>query len=274
MPVLFVRSVYDRCHFGSVVMNESQILDEIATELGADHDVRPGNWFGKRCLKVGGKVFAALQGNELAFKLAGEAHAEALQVEGAHLFDPRGKGQPMKEWIQIPAAQSSTWSHFARLACEYVAGAAQAEKDEIISGLVAARKKILDAASSLSPGAQDEVFLGEWSVKDLLAHMEGWDHTNLKAVQEILAGQKPGFWQHFDRDWKSYNAQLVAEYKRGDLAELVAAVEQSHRQLIDYLQTVPADEYVKRKQIASLLRAETQDEAEHHRQLEEVLSRS
>ena len=91
MPVLFVRRVSHRCHFGSVVMNNTQILNEIAAELGADQDVRPGNWFGKRCLKVGGKVFAALWGDDMAFKLTGEAHAEALRVEGAHLFDPRGK---------------------------------------------------------------------------------------------------------------------------------------------------------------------------------------
>jgi len=254
-------------------MNEPQILNGIAAELGAEQNVAPGTWFGKLCLKVGGKVFAALWGDDMAFKLTGEAHSEALQVEGAHLFDPRGQGHPMKAWVQIPAAQSSTWSHCARMACEYVAGAAQAEKDGIISGLVEARRKILDATNSLPPAAQDEVFLGEWSVKDLLAHLVGWDYTNLTAVQEILAGQKPGFWEHHDRDWKSYNAQLVAEHRRDDLAELVAAVEQSHRKLIGFLQTVPADEYAKRKTIATLLRAETKDEEEHHRQVEEFGTR-
>jgi hypothetical protein len=255
-------------------MNDTETLEVIAAELGAEQDVTVGNWFGKRCLKVDGKVFAALWGGDMALKLTGGAHSEALQIAGARLFDPRGQGHPMKEWVQIPAAQSPTWSHFARLACEYVAGAAQAQKDGIISGLVAARSKILDEANSLSPAAQDEVFLGEWSVKDLLAHLVGWDYTNLTAVQEILAGQKPGFWTHYDRDWKSYNAQLVAQYRRDDFTELVAAVEQSHRTLIDYLQTVPADEYVKRKQIARLLRAETKDEEEHHRQIEALKSRS
>ena len=250
-------------------MNGAQILQEIAADLGTEQDVVTGKWFGKLCLNVDGKVFAALWGDDMAFKLTGEAHTEALRVEGAHLFDPRGQGHPMREWIQVPAAQSSTWNHFARLACEYVAGAAQAEKHRIISGLVAARSRILDAVNSLSPAMQDQVFLGEWSVKDLLAHLVGWDYTNLTAVQEILAGRKPRFWQHHDRDWKSYNAQLVAEHKREDFSELVAAVEQSHRKLIDCLQTVPADEYVKRKQIASLLRAETKDEEEHHRQIEQ-----
>jgi hypothetical protein len=249
-------------------MNDMQGLSDIAAGLNSDRDVTVGKWFGKPCLKVGDKVFAAGWGGDIAFKLTGEAHAQALQVEGAHLFDPRGQGHPMKEWVQIPAAQSSIWSHFARLACEYVAGAAQARKDEIIRGLVEARANILDAARFLSPAEQDQVFLGVWSIKDLLAHLAGWDYTNLEAVQEILEGQKPSFWEHYDRNWKSYNARLVAEYRREDRDELLAVVQESHRKLIDYLQAVPADEYLKHKSMASLLRAEAKDEEKHHGQVE------
>jgi hypothetical protein len=248
-------------------MDSSQTLNAIATDLGPEQAVTVGKWFGKPCLKVGGKVFAVLAGDDLVFKLAGEAHLEALQVEGARLFDPHGRGRPMREWVQIPAAQRSTWIRFARLACAYVAGAAQAEKDRIISGLVKARKRILASASLLSSAQQSEIFLGEWSVKDLLAHLAGWDYTNREAVQEILAGKKPSFLQYYDRDWRSYNARLVQEYKRDDWAELVALVEESHRSLIDFLQTVPAEAYVKRKRISSLLRVEIKDEGTHHRQV-------
>ena len=250
-------------------MDGAQILNELAAELAEDHDVAPGKWFGKLCLKVDGKVFAALWGEDMAFKLTGAAHAEALGITGARLFDPRGQGHPMKEWVQIPAAQSPSWNRFARLACDYAAGAAQAEKDRLIARLVSARYKILDSVNSLPPEAQDEGFLGDWSVKDLLAHLIGWDHTNRTAVEEIRAGQKPSFWAHYDRDWQSYNAKLVAKYKLDDFAELVAAVERSHRALIDYLQAVPADEYLKKKPIGSLLRAEASDEEDHHRQIRE-----
>ena len=45
--------------------------------------------------------------------------------------------------------------------------------------LIETRRKILDAASSLSLEQQDEVLLGIWSVKDLLAHPAGWDVTNI-----------------------------------------------------------------------------------------------
>jgi hypothetical protein len=166
-------------------------LNEIAAWMEPERAVAVGNWFGKPCLKVQGKIFAALWQGDMAFKLSGEAHAEALQVEGAHLFDPRGKGHPMKRWVQIPAKDSARWSHFARLACDYVAGAAQAEKDGIIGGLQAAREKILDAVRLLTPAQQDEVFLGEWSVKDLLAHLVGWDYTNREAVGRSWQAKSP-----------------------------------------------------------------------------------
>jgi hypothetical protein len=141
--------------------------------------------------------------------------------------------------------------------------------DEIISGLVGVRRKILDVVASLPPAAQDEVFLGEWSIKDVLAHLVGWDYTNLEAVKEVLAGRKPSFFEHHDRDWRSYNARLVEEYKKEDLGELLASVEGSHQKLIAFLQSVPAEEYVRKTRVASLLGAETKDEEEHYRQIKE-----
>jgi hypothetical protein len=66
----------------------------------------------------------------------------------------------MRAWVQIPQAQSSTWKRFARLACKTVAGAAQAEKDAIIGGLLDARSKILAEVRSLSAQQEDQVFLG------------------------------------------------------------------------------------------------------------------
>ncbi len=41
---------------------------------------------------------------------------EALKISGAHLFDPRGHGHAMKEWVQIPLEQASEWDKFAKMA--------------------------------------------------------------------------------------------------------------------------------------------------------------
>lgn len=149
---------------------------------------------------------------------------------------------------------------------------AEAKKEEIISGLIEARGCILRAASSLPTEKQDEVFLGVWSVKDLLAHLVGWDYTNIEAAREILDGKLPSFYAHYDRDWKSYNAGLVKRYKKEDFADLLSSVEDSHRELIEFLRTVPAEEFDRDRglragrykvTIARLLQVEINDEKKH-----------
>ena len=259
-------------------MTDAQTLEGIATQFSPELDIALGKWFGMPCLKVGRKVFVALWEGDLVFKLTGAAHSEALQIKGARLFDPRGKGHPLKEWVRVPAAQSSTWGRFAQLACETVATASQAKKAQVISELVEARRRILEVASSLSPAQQDEVFLGVWSIKDLLAHLVGWDFANLEAAQAVLAGKVPAFYAHHDRDWKTFNARLVAEHKKDDFALLLASVEDSHQVLIDFLETIPAEEFDRDRgirfrrykvTIARLLQAEAKDEAEHYTQIKE-----
>ena len=153
----------------------------------------------------------------------------------------------------------------------------QLKRDEFITGLIESRKELLTAALALSAKDRDEIFLGVWSVKDLLAHFVGWDFTNLQAAQEILTGQLPTFFAYKDRDWKTYNARLVAQYKTDDFDELLSAIEGSHQKLIDFLRTIPAEE-IDRDQglrsgrykvtIARLLQLEIKDAQLHYQQIQ------
>jgi len=72
-------------------------------------------------LYLGGKSFAGLYGNAMVFKLEGAAHARALGMADASLFDPSGMGRPMKAWVQVPLAHSSEWVDLARAAAAGVA---------------------------------------------------------------------------------------------------------------------------------------------------------
>ena len=49
-------------------MNGIPMSNEIAAELSSEQDVAVGKWFGKSCLKVGGKVFATHRGQVEAFR--------------------------------------------------------------------------------------------------------------------------------------------------------------------------------------------------------------
>ena len=74
--------------------------------LAASHATRPGvvrgQMFGKLCVKVNGNAYLASQNEGMAFKLTGDEHGRALAVPDAHLWDPSGKGRPMKEWVHGP----------------------------------------------------------------------------------------------------------------------------------------------------------------------------
>jgi len=77
--------------------------------------------FGKLCYKVNsGKAFVCFFEDCMVFKLKEKAHIEALSFDGASLFDPSGKGRPMKEWVQIPFHYKDTWFKFAISAEKYV----------------------------------------------------------------------------------------------------------------------------------------------------------
>src|SRR5512145_2021545 len=120
---------------------------------------------------------------------------------------------------------------------------AQRKKDELIADLIETRRKITEITSFFSRAEQDQVFLGIWSIKDLLAHLIGWLEANRKAVKTIRSGKLPEFYAYKDRDWQTYNARLVQKYKRDSLAELVSVLQISHQKLIDSMQSIPAEEF-------------------------------
>jgi hypothetical protein len=156
-------------------------------------------------------------------------------------------------------------------------------KDGILSTLVEARQKILIEVSRLSEAQQDQVFLGIWSVKDLLAHMIGWDETNLKAARSIRKGQLPAFYKHHDREWQTYNAMLVKKYKQDSFQELLTKVKDSQKRLIDFLQTVPPEDFARdfgvrfrgyKVTLQRLLEAEAGDEQIHYQQITDFFKES
>jgi hypothetical protein len=98
-------------------MDARERYDELVDDLCArNDDVEPSQMMGMPCVKRGGKMVAGFAKDESAmvFKLPDpEAHAEALALDGAHLFDPGGNGRPFKEWVVVPFAHETEWDSFA-----------------------------------------------------------------------------------------------------------------------------------------------------------------
>ena len=149
-------------------------------------------------------------------------------------------------------------------------------KVQLIDGLQQARKGILAELSALPSEKRNEAFLGTWSAYDLVAHLIGWDFTNIQAAKDILADQLPQFYAHRDHDWRTYNAELVREYGQENWDEVLADVANSCHELIAFFGTIPAEEFDRDRgirfrgykvTIARLLEADVKDVTTHAAQV-------
>lgn len=95
-------------------MDAEARFDAIVEEM-APLGVLPGALFGARSLTVDGTAFACLKNGHLAVKLgAGSAaHAAALGLDGAELFDPSGRGRPFQDWVAVSPAYAEEWASLA-----------------------------------------------------------------------------------------------------------------------------------------------------------------
>lgn len=99
-------------------------MTEAETQYHEIASVIPGSvrsqLFGKQCYKIEGKPFVCFFEDGMVFKLNGQTHKHALQLEGSCLFDPSGKKRPMKEWVQVNVSHRSIWRDLALEAFAYV----------------------------------------------------------------------------------------------------------------------------------------------------------
>lgn len=118
----------------------------------------------------------------------------------------------------------------------------QAKKD-LISGYLTTRASILAAAEALPEEACRMAFVGEWTVRELLAHLSGWDYTFLEAFQQILEGRLPDFFSQYDHNWQRFNYRTVRRYRRNSLEETIQGVRESQAKLAAFLERLPSQKF-------------------------------
>jgi hypothetical protein len=104
-------------------MNADSVFDTLAVEFAPSGAVA-SKMFGKRALTLNKKAFACLIDDEsMTFRLGADApaHAAALGLPGAALWDPSGMNRPFKDWVRVPISSAEEWSGLAADALENLA---------------------------------------------------------------------------------------------------------------------------------------------------------
>lgn len=104
---------------------------------------------------------------------------------------------------------------------------------------------------------------GDWSVKDVLAHVTTWEAEALQYLPLILAGGRPPRYTVYG-GLDAFNAR-TSEEKRGLLlAEVLRQLDETHRQLRELIGRIPEVQFTRETRARRRIRLETSGHYPEH----------
>ena len=138
------------------------------------------------------------------------------------------------------------------------------KKDQLLKRLEIASATIKESYAGLSdPKSMKPGVMGEWSVKDILAHVTTWEEEALKYLPLILTGGWPPRYTHYG-GIDGFNAQMAEQKRDIALSDVLRQLDETHRRLIDYLQSVPEEHFTRETRFRHRLRLDTYSHYPQH----------
>jgi hypothetical protein len=98
---------------------------------------------------------------------------------------------------------------------------------------------------------------GDRSLKDFIAHVTWWEDGALNNLPLIVEGGRPTRYSVMYGGIDAFNAPMT-ERKRGlSLSDVLRQMDQTHRQLIKYVQSAPEEEFARETGFRRRLRLDT-----------------
>lgn len=98
---------------------------------------------------------------------------------------------------------------------------------------------------------------GAWSVRDILAHVTTWEEEALKHLRSVLRGQTPPRYSVVYGGIDAFNARMTEQKKDLPLSEVQRQLSGTHRELLDFLETVSEEYFAGETRFRHRLRLDT-----------------
>ncbi len=77
--------------------------------------------------------------------------------------------------------------------------------------------------------------LGDWTPRDIVAHLIGWNRNILTGCKQIRSGVSPFYHQDGLNDYREINAESIAQYNSTDRNLLLSELASSKYELVAYV---------------------------------------
>ena len=95
-------------------------------------------------------------------------------------------------------------------------------KDDLLREMDAGFAALLDAVDGLSEEQMTRVWYGDWSVRDILAHVAGWHREEIAMLERMARGERPVPESADYTDDDAWNARFVAKWRAASAGEVLA----------------------------------------------------
>ncbi len=99
--------------------------------------------------------------------------------------------------------------------------------------------------------------MDDWSVKDIIAHVTWWEIEALKHLPLIITGGRPPRYSAQYGGIDAFNALMTERQRDLALTDILQQQEETHRRLIEYLQSVPEEYFTRETRFRHRLRLDT-----------------
>ncbi len=155
---------------------------------------------------------------------------------------------------------------------------ATARRQMLAGQLSEARERLLASFAGLTeeqmrePGAA-----GEWSVRDILAHLAAWDRAQTEGYREMLEGKRPPVLDFDEEAIQAFNEEHHAQTQLASLDEVITELTASRVATLEVLREVdnkdlfapaPGDEHADLS-IAACVQVTISHDEEHAEMIEE-----
>lgn len=116
-------------------------------------------------------------------------------------------------------------------------------KDELLKRALEEFSGFKAAIRGLDERELGEVWLGTWSIRDILAHISGWHHELGPALERMARGEKPIPEGTSYNDVDSWNAKFAAAKRHAPVPELLGQLDASHEYFMAQAAKVPEERF-------------------------------
>ncbi len=83
----------------------------------------------------------------------------------------------------------------------------------------------------------------DWSPRDVLAHLIGWNRYTITGCEQLKRGEAPFYFIDPGRDFSNINAASVQQYSSEDRQQLLSELEASFLELHNFLLSITLNEW-------------------------------